>query len=540
MGVYANTLFNGFVYDDSFQVLQNEWIKDVRHLPDVFLNSAWAFRDNQTPINYYRPIMHLIYMIDYHIFVLQPWGFHLTNAIFHTLNTIMVFFIASILFKQHADIYAEQKKGLRESHLIYYLSPPLAAAVIFAIHPVNTEAVAWVAGIPELTFVFFYLCSFYLYLATPSIPARYLLAPFFFLLATMSKETALTLPLLLFAYDTVFNKEVVKTKLDYFKRYLPLVISMGIYFALRFYALGGLAPQKPKHDYLSSFQYLINVFPLAVEYLTTLLFPLNLNAFHVFHPVLSVMEGKALVSLLLFITFLILLYVVRRKRRLVFFALLWIVIPLIPVLYIPGVGINTFAERYLYLPSAGFSIIFAYWLWRALNTLLSKNRKVMVLLLTILLFITFIFYATSTVIRNITWRSELNLWSDTVKKSPDSAMAHYNLGIVLYNKGSIDPAITELKEAVKILPSYTDAHYNLGAVYQNTGRFSEAAQEYITVLQLSPGSADVYYNLGLIYTQSGLLDQALSALQEAVKIKADYPEARHQLERVRQLKGLQR
>jgi hypothetical protein len=539
MGVYSNTLFNGFVYDDSFQVLQNEWIKDIRHLPDIFLNSAWAFRDNQTPINYYRPVMHLIYMVDYHIFGVQPWGFHLTSAIFHSLNTIMVFFIASILFKQHADIHAEQK-GLRERYLIYYVSPPLVAAVIFAIHPVNTEAVAWVAGIPELTFVFFYLCSFYLYLATPSTSARYILAPFFFLLATLSKETALTLPLLLFAYDTVFNKEGVRTKLDYFRRYLPFAITIGIYFILRFYALGGIAPQKPKHDYLSSFQYLINVFPLTIEYFKTLLFPLNLNAFHVFHPVFSIMEAKTLVSLLLTTGFLVLLAVIRGRERIASFALLWIVIPLIPVLYIPGVGINTFAERYLYLPSVGFSIFVAYWLWRVFNILSSKNRKIMVLCLTTALFLTTLFYATSTVKRNVTWRNELNLWSDTVKKSPDSAMAHYNLGIVLYNKGSIDPAIAELKEAIRIAPGFIEAHHYLGAVYQDTGRSSEAVQEYMTVLQLSPDNAGVYYNLGLIYTQSGLLDQALSALQEAVRIKPDHTNARHQLERVRQLKGLQR
>ncbi len=538
MGVYSNTLFNGFVYDDSFQVLQNEWIRDVRHLPDILLNSAWAFRENTTPINYYRPVMHLIYMIDYHIFGLQPWGFHLTSTILHTLNTIMVFFIASILFKKHEDMQAEQK-SLRESYLIYYVSPPLAAAVIFAIHPVNTEAVAWVAGIPELTFVFFYLSSFYLYLTTPSFSARSILALFFFLMATLSKETALTLPLLLLAHDTTFNREVVQTKLDYFRRYLPFAITIGIYFILRFYALGGMAPQKPKHDYLNSFQYLINVFPLTIEYFKTLLFPFNLNAFHVFHPVFSVMEAKALVSLLLTAIFLVLFAVIRKREPIASFAILWIVIPLIPVLYIPGVGINTFAERYLYLPSAGFSIFFAYWLWKVFKRLSSKNSKIMVLCLTTVLFITVLFYATSAVKRNITWRNELNLWSDTVKKSPDSAGARYNLGIALFNKELIDQAIAELKKATRIAPGFIDAHHYLGAVYQDTGRSSEAVQEYMTVLQLSPDNVGVYYNLGLIYTQSGLLEQALLALQEAIRINPDHTNARHQLERVRHLKELQ-
>jgi hypothetical protein len=520
-------------------VLQNEWMKDIRHLPDILLNSAWAFRENQPPINYYRPVMHLTYMVDYHLFGLQPWGFHLTNAILHTLNTALVFLIASALFRKHGASTAGQR-GAWQNTLHYYLSPPLAAAIIFAIHPVNTEAVAWVAAIPELTFVFFSLCSFYLYITTPSFPARYILAPFFFLLATLSKETALTLPILLFAYDAAFNKKGGKMGLHYFRRYLPFIVAAGIYFALRLYALGGLAPQKPKHDYLTTFQYLLNVFPLTIEYFKTLLFPVNLTVFHVFHPVFSIMEGKALASIFLIATFFMLLYVLKRKSPLALFALLWIVIPLLPVLYIPGVGVYTLAERYLYLPSVGFGIFFAYTLTRIVKTLLSRDRKGMVTLLTIFLFVTIIFYAASTVKRNVTWKNEFTLWSDTVKKSPDSAIARYNLGIALFNRGLPDSAIAELKEAVRILPVYADAHYNLGAVYQDRGLFQDAVNEYMMVLQLSPGSVDAFYNLGLIYTETGFFYKAERAFLEAVKLKPDYTEAHSQLKQVRLLMNLQR
>ncbi len=104
IGVYLNTLPNEFVYDDEFQVLRNLWIKDIRNIPEIFLTNVWAFAGKENLSNYYRPLMHIIYMIDYHIFGLKPWGFHLTNIIFHAGVTLLVYLIASILINQSQDL----------------------------------------------------------------------------------------------------------------------------------------------------------------------------------------------------------------------------------------------------------------------------------------------------------------------------------------------------------------------------------------------------------------------------------------------------
>ena len=532
-GVYANTLFNGFVYDDVFQVLKNEWIKDVRNIPKILFSNVWSFMEKPVPINYYRPTMHFIYMADYYLFEFKPWGYHLTNIIIHSINCLMVFLIAITLLNK--------AESITQKHDYKILNFALIAATFFAVHPVNTEPVAWIAGIPELAFTLFYLLSFYLYINYSVGSKGYIIAVILFFLAALSKETALTLPILLFIYDYAFRINSIKTFSDYIKKYLPFAIVSAVYILLRIYALGGFAPQKPRHDYLTNFQYVINVFPLIVQYVGKLILPVNLNAFHVLHPVYSVLEPRLIISLLLTSSFFIFVILIRKASNMVFFTLAWMFTPLLPVLYIPGVGENTFAERYLYLPSAAFAILIAYGiasifdkadLWDRGNDI----KKLLIVFISILIGI----YSVGTVTRGFIWKDELSLWSDTVKKSSDSAMAHYNLGVVLYDNGQSELAITEFKKAVDIAPKYADAHYNLGAVYQNKGLLKEAIAEYHRVIDLAPDSVDAYYNLGVIYTQLNSFEKAVLAFQEALRNKPDYKEAQQGLEKAVYLKQYQR
>lgn len=531
-GVYANTLFNGFVYDDVYQILKNEWIKDFRNIPQILLSNVWSFMEKPIPINYYRPIMHFIYMADYYLFEFKPLGYHLTNIIIHSINGVMVFLIAITL--------SDKAKSNAQKHDYKALNIALVAAILFAVHPVNTEPVAWIAGIPELTFTLFYLLSFYLYINYAVGSKGYIIAVMLFFIAALSKETALTLPIFLFVYDYAFRRDSIKTFSDYIKRYLPFAVVAGIYISLRIYSLGGLAPQRLRHDYLTNFQYFINVFPLVVQYLEKLLLPVNLNAFHVLHPVYSVFDPRFIISFLLTSSFFIFAIFIRKASTVIFFTLAWIFIPLLPVLYIPGVGENTFAERYLYLPSAGFAVLIAYGTALIFYKVDSWDignvpKKLLVIFISILIGS----FSINTVKRSFIWKDQLSLWSDTVNKSPDSAMVHYNLGVILYDNGQSEPAIIELKKAIGIAPNYTDARYSLGAIYQNKGLLKDAITEYQEVIKLSPGTADAYYNLGVIYTKFDSFEKAILAFQEALRNKPNYKEAQQGLEKAIYLKQVQ-
>jgi hypothetical protein len=195
-GVYFNALFNGFVYDDQYMILQNPWIRDARHIAKIFLTDMWAFKGQEAG-NYYRPMFHIFYMADYHIFGLKSWGFHLTKILFHMGSSLLVFLMASTIMSRHGG-------GNTKTYNEYV---PFAAALLFATHPIHTEAVL---GITEVSLAFFYFLSFYLYVRADvkgrGVPVSSVV---FFFLAALSKETALTLPILLFAYDYSFKRDSV-------------------------------------------------------------------------------------------------------------------------------------------------------------------------------------------------------------------------------------------------------------------------------------------------------------------------------------------
>ncbi len=547
IGVYLNTLPNEFVYDDEEQVLRNLWIKDAKHIPEIFLSNAWASEGKELRSNYYRPIMNIIYMIDYQIFGFRPWGFHLTNIFFHGGVSVLLFLMLSLLINQSQDLNFKSQipnsKSKTQNPKYQILSAPFIAAFLFAAHPIHTEAVTWVGGIPELSFTLFYLLSFYLYIypvrdkslnrikVNGKWGKRIVLSAIFFFLATLCKEPALTLPLLLLVYDYSFGKDTLlplssKTLYQLLKRYFPYLIVSIIYFILRTYALGGFAPLAKRHAQLSNYEYFINVFPLFTQYLEKLILPINMSAFYVFHPISSIFQLKGIITLILTLGFVFLVYIFRR-RKVVFLSLLWIVIPLLPVLYIPALGESTFSDRYLYLPSIGFVILISTAMER-IYSLKILERSANYVIISILIILTGL-YSVGTIKRNYIWRDAYSLWTDTVEKSPDSPPAHNNLGIVYSKQGRFDEAIKEYITAIKLNPDSPEPHNDLGNIYSKLDRFDEAVKEYTIALKLKPNHAEAHNNIGNAYAIQGKLDEAIKEYLIVLKLTPEDAETHNNL-----------
>jgi tetratricopeptide (TPR) repeat protein len=617
--VYFNTLYNGFVFDDDAQVLRNPWIRSIRHVPEIFFSGVWRFRGMTS--NYYRPLMHITNMISYALFGLKPWGFHLVNVLFHAGNSVLVYIVAARLIGESSRHRAAGtppsppqdhnspssppeitppspplslrggRVGLRgdEGRLSggvtlrgrwagLLLFPPFIVAVLFASHPIHTEAVAWVAGLPDVAFAFFYLLSFYLYMRSEGgYGFRYALSVLSFFCATLYKEPALTLPVMLVAYDFAFGEDTFLLRPgSRIRRYVPYFIGVCIYFLLRFNALGGFAPYN-SHPQWSAFQYVINVFPIFVQYLGKLILPVNLNVYPIFHPAASLFEMKVIIPLFLTAAFAAFAYVSAKKNRTAFLGLLFIAVPLMPALYLPGLGDNLFAERYLYLPSAGFLLLLGLLLDR-----LRAAKRSAALLLTAVFVAILVFYTLGTIERNTVWRSNYSLWSDTVKKSPDSAIPHGDLGLALSsdprrldeameqlriaialasrsdsiternnlasffdNLGSVysakgweDKAIEQYRTAIRVDPSYVDAYNNLGVSYLELGRVDEGIQLFQAAVRLRPDLAETHNNLGLAYLKKGLTDQAVVQFREAVRLEPRDPGYYYGLADAYRMKGL--
>jgi tetratricopeptide (TPR) repeat protein len=526
--VYLNALGNVFVYDDTDQVLKNNWIKDTKFIPEIFSKNVWSFQADHSVTNYYRPMMHLIYMLNYHLFGLAPWGFHLVNILFHAFNSVLVFLLIRLLADRQAVSPGSEQERISASTLLY---SPFIAAILFATHPIHTEAVTWVAGVPELSFTFFCLLSFYFYIrAAEALTGAYIFSVISFFLAVFCKETALTLLPLLFIYDCAFGRS--KEYLSYLKKYIPY-ISVGIvYLILRFHALGGLAPDT-RHAELSSYQNIINVFPLFGQYIEKLLLPLKLKAFYVLHPITSIFEPRGLLSLIMTSVYIVLVFIMWRKSRVVFLGLMVFLIPLLPVLYIPGLGENTFTERYLYLPSLGFAIVVSSVLIWARTKL--PNLAVGLVVASALVIG---LYSVGTIKRNAVWKDMFTLLSDTVAKSPDSFIDRNNLGNIFMQRGEIDEAITQYNAALTVNPDYFIAHSNLGAALFKKGLIDKAIGQYQIALRLMPTYAEAYNHLGIAYGKLGLLDMAIGQFQTAVYLKPAYADAHYNLGKAYTEKGL--
>lgn len=525
-GVYSNTLINGFVYDDTSQVLENPLIIDVRNLPRILTTSAWGFQNVSTASNFYRPMMNIAYMIIFYIFGLVPIGFHLTNIAFHAATSALVFLVVRELLL-HCG-----RQGTSVD------LPAFAAGLLFAAHPVHTEVVAWAASLPELTFTFFFLMSFYLYMKFGrNLKTGYLLSVVSFFLAALSKEPALILPLVLMAYDYCFpalhplQLTQIEAKVEfkaYLLKYIPFFVIGGIYLAMRLYALKGFAPLKP-YLRLTGYEYLTNLFSLFGQYIEKLFVPVGLNAYAVFHPV-SLAQTWGILSLVVSVAFILFSIAALRKSKILFLSSLFVSLPLVPALLMfPTFGAGdgeclAFAERYLYLPSFGFVLIAAFIVFR-----IRTGRQGLNIHLNIILIAVLGSYCAGTIARNAVWRDDYALFSDIVRQSPHSPFPHYMLGNAYAQRGQPANAATEFKTALGLKPDYAPVHHNLGMIYMGQKQFVEASAEFETALKFKPDYANAYNHLGVAYAAQGRIQDAIQEYRKAIEIDSGSAEAHNNL-----------
>lgn len=399
--VNANVLGNGFVYDDGAQILNNPYIHSPRYLGKIFSTNVWSFIGPEGTSNYYRPLMHVINMITYGLFGLRPAAYHMTSILFHVGCCLMVYWIGRRLFSEQAA---------------------LLAALFFAVHPIHTEAVAWIASVADPACGFFFLLSFYLYLRGRPVWSAAAALP-----ALLMKETAVMLLPVILVYQ-LSTKEGAKKAMYH-------LVPLAVVLALRWNALGGLVMVAnpyvlPLDSRIYSMVY------LAGKYLWKLMAPWPFNIFHVFHAVTSPADPRFLGAVaLLGMTAAGAFWLWRRGSNL-WFAVVWILVPLVPVLYISRLGDNVFTERYLYLPSVGFC-----WLLAAAF----GDRKAAVLFL-------LMNYSLLTWFRNSEWRDDVTLYTLTLQVSPESSLIRFHLGNAYLAGGMPEQALPLLIQAASERP----------------------------------------------------------------------------------------
>lgn len=533
IALYANTLKNGFVYDDTDTIVNNLLIKDVNNLPGLVSKETYFTLSGEAS---YRPIATFTYFVDYALYGLKPLGYHLTNILLHTVNSVLFYIFLTLIFQ------SPPANGSKPIPPRLFNNKHFLMSLIFATHPVSTEAVNAISYREDLLAFLFYMATLIIYLSLRSarfinkmyISILFTLSCILYLISLFSKEMAVTLPLIVIGYEWVCRDKTTKTS-----KYFPLnLYNLGyilitlIYLYFRFYLFRN--PNEVMPIYWKISERFLTVPWLLLNYLKLALFPVSLSADYVIDPINSIFSNELIVSFIV-ITLLLTIAVVAKKEKWIYFGSLFFFITLIPILNIIPI-VNPFAERYLYIPVAGLAMITGTVISRCIlsSEACISNRHVHLLLLIIIIGV----YCFTVIERNTVWKDAYSLWSDTVKKMPASSRAHYNLASVYVDNRHPNEAIQEYLTALKLDNSFAGAYNNLGIVYKKLGKFEEAILAYRNALKLEPDNSVYHYNLGNVYRFQGLLDEAEIELSTAIKLNFNFAEAHYILGIVYRDKGL--
>jgi Tfp pilus assembly protein PilF len=508
IAVYINAMSNGFVFDDMTTIVHNAHIKDLGQNFPAFFNLDY-FKIAQAEVSY-RPIATLSYFLIYALFNLSPLAFHLSSLLLHIFNVIGVYVLV--------DLIQHNKKT------------SLIAALVFACHPVLTETVNCISYNEDLLATFFYLLSLVLYIRAgtrenpPALPI-YFFSLVAFSVALLSKEMAITLPVIIFLYDFT-RTETAKTN-DFIKQAVATIdkqkfyyIGFGLvaifYLALRFKILVNPAGSF-SHSRAGLFERIFFLPDHLFDYIKLVLFPLDLNAEYSFAYPDRFLAFSNLFSFIVIIAIIVGSFFIYKHSKGIFFGIWWFIITLLPVSNLIEIH-NPIAERYLYLPLVGFCLVISILISKIPGRSDLVHSKNIARLKYSILIGLLIFYSLVTVARNPVWKDNFSVWANTVEKSPDNPIVHGGLGLAYQERGFLDEAIREFTAAIELGPNMAKNHYNIGRAYEEKGLFENAIDAYKKAVELNPEYIDAYFNLANLSMRLQLRKDAIYAYRRVIEL----------------------
>jgi len=470
---YVNSLGNEFLSDDIGLILENKQL------------DSFSYVTSQMPM-FLRPL--LVFLIN-SFFGKIPIYYRLLNFLAHLATVGGVYLLVSLAVSTQVA---------------------LLSAILLAVHPLQSEAVVWISGGHYVLYSFFLVFSLAMFVLARQQKKYYFISLISFLLALLSSEKAVVYPIILFTFIISFQS----LRKRWPKIIVPLIMAglLATFYIVRI-------PERISSlqtDYYQTPQTINPLFqiPVAVSsYLELIVWPKNLTLYH------SEMQFSWLeycIRLIVTLGFFGLIIYSYKKNRQIFFWLSFFIIALLPTLTPLGISWIV-AERYVYLSSIGIYVALAF----LVSKLLKKQSYYKP---TIVIFIMIVILLTvRTIVRNIDWKNQDNLWLAAAKTSPSSAQNHNNLGDLYGRRGDLDRAAEEFKAAIKLLPNYADAYHNLGNVYSRIGKMEEAITSYKKALEFNPRLWQTYENLGAIYFNQQDFSKAEEYLKGAIKVNPQNP-----------------
>ncbi|MCZ2845525.1 MAG: tetratricopeptide repeat protein [Candidatus Bathyarchaeota archaeon] len=500
--IYANTLWNGFVYDDMGEIVNNQWVRQFNNL----FSACHRYRISET----------FTIWLDYKLWDHSAVGYHFTSLLFHILVSVGVYFLANLILKNRLSAFF--------------------TGALFATHPVHTEAVSVISHRQELLAMLFMLISLILYIKGRSFDKTKRKKTWFFIILSLisyffamtAKEVAIILPVLIFLYDCFFhsNSSIRNWKLEIrnsAKYYIPYLVIFGLFFLFSItgprwrFSYAGFNVVSLGHSLSGGRSYasiLLTQLKGFSEYLRLLFYPNRLSIDYYFPIRATLFQPSTILGLILLFGLLALMIILFKKSKIISFGMAWFFINLLPVANIIP---KTFfvAERYLYIPSFGFCLIVGFTLWQLV---IRKSLKIWGIILFGLIIS---FYSVRTIMRNFDFKSEYTLWSKTLKDNPMSSTGYNNLGAALLDSGEIERSIEQFRKAIELVPTYAKSYYNLGIAFLNIERYDEAIDNLSSSIRYDPKSYESYIALGTVYQKLGKHSEAIEEFKIALTINED-------------------
>ena len=530
--VYLPALRNNFVnWDDSFYVFENPFIRSI----DLSF-FRWAFFSFHAAN--WHPLTWISHALDYAVWGLDPMGHHLTNNLLHAVNTFVVVLLVVRLVETAVvnSSASADPPGTGDSRFTlenprFTLIAAGTTGLLFGLHPLHVESVAWVAERKDLLCALFYLLSIMMYVRYRSHKTymTYFLTLAFFILALLSKPMAVSLPVVLLILDWYPFEKIrsLRTLLNALLEKLPFIaLSVGSSILTILAQKAGAA--MTFNTYVPLWARLLVSFKALVAYLWKMVFPLHLMPFYQYPLQRELWSSEYLIAAVAVAGVTVYLLALPRKRKLWPAAWGYYVVTLLPVLGIVQVGGQAMADRYTYLPSlAPFLIagVLASQLyikgmppgkWKLVRQTGSALAGVAVV----------VSLACVTVLQISIWRNDLSLWTYLIEHEPlQVPHAYNNRGFTLLKNGAITQAIEDFQIAVRLDPTNWEPHNNLCLAYKSKGLYGNAKEQCQTAITLRPDYAEAHNNLGVVYSKEGRYDQAVEEYRKALKLKPDYAEA---------------
>jgi tetratricopeptide (TPR) repeat protein len=515
------------------------FVTENTHINLTLANVVWAF-GHSFDANW-LPLTLWSFMLDHQLYGLKPWGYHLTNVLLHAVNTVLVFLVL------------RRMTGLRSEKSIGAAAPQAGAtwrslmvAVLFGLHPLRVESVAWISERKDVLSVTFWMLTLWAYAhwvqrsavrspqsavgnqaASPRLltPGFYWLALVFFALSLMSKAMMVTLPCVLLLLDYwPLERWPQKSLRALLVEKVPFFLLSAIVSAVTYITQKSADMMSSVVTGLSlSFgARLENALVSYGRYLGKLFWPVDLGALYPYPdrwPVPTI-----LLAALLVLGLSVLVFAMRRHWPFLLTGWLWYLGTLVPVLGLVPVGAQAMADRYSYIPSIGILMILVWgtcqmtreWHYQGIG--LGAAGGVLALVCIVL-----------TRHQIGYWKDDISVWQRAVAVTGNNYDAHNMLGRAFGVRKRVDEALREFQEVVRLNPGFAEPQNTLGRAWEAKGRVNEAMACYQKALEVRPDYFVAQINLSSLLLRMGRMDEAIVHYQKALQINPDYAEAHNNL-----------